>query len=53
MIVDTCGFCGGELLAESAEAGWVFVCRSCGRETVLSDAFMRLVVAMSDPEAAQ
>lgn len=47
MDVDRCGFCDGSLCLEDAAAGWVFVCDSCGRETVMSDLFIQ---ALADAE---
>lgn len=41
---DHCAFCQGDLHLADASEGWVFVCSTCGRETVLSDAAMGVLL---------
>jgi len=42
---DHCVFCQGDLhLADTIRGGWVFVCGTCGRETVLSDRVVELLI---------
>lgn len=43
---DHCAFCQGDLhLADASQTeGWVFVCSECGRETILSDTAMGVLL---------